>query len=746
MKKAILLTVALALFGAAATTALGALADLGIPIDPHGFPAYYEDSTGLRLEPCLPPPAGNATLGGGSFCIHDPLDPNTPLVVTGEIFWWLADARMNMPGGGSADLVLAVEGTFGGTEEAIDGQQISFGRVRIRIDTPVAGTYTITHPYGVQVFENVPAGTKAINYTADIGAANFLSPAIGFRGTLASPIGPFLTWPDYATNPALQLRAIDPATGLRTGPVIEQYVGNPNVPSIVTGSPFGTNFFRVQGPNGIDVRTDFFFLMGKVYDETVTANQHQFPGAPPQRLYAVGPVNREEPFNPASTAEVTGEDFVYPVGYPLWYQENSGTIANPQPGLQLTLCTPGDPMCISDPIDPANPAMASLRTGGEGFYWSADAVMDLDANNRAVLVLGLEATFGGTEEIVDGQQITFGRLRIRVDAPVSGTYTVTHPYGVRVFENVPAGPNGINYTADIGIIDPVDPDFAMVGTLYSDIGPSLLKWTTFNPNPALTDPRLVKPYAGGGGGVFEYYVGDPGIPHEVTGSPFGTNYFRVQGPNGIDVQTNLFAVSGKIYDPATFQFAVNPAAPVAVTDSANLNLATSPSVTVNVLANDNPRGQPVTALTVLPAGENFGPAGGTVEVNADNTVTYTPNPGFSGTDTFAYRFTIGTGLTSNIAIVTVTVIPVETIAVTRARLDLRRLEFDIRGTSNFEGTTLTIHAGPTVSGPVIGTALVANGRFSLRTAVTGNPNVNSISIVSSSAGGTTLLNQPLQLR
>src|SRR5712692_3374436 len=38
-----------------------------------------------------------------------------------------------------------------------------------------------------------------------------------------------------------------------------------------------------------------------------------------------------------------------------------------------------------------------------------------------------------------------------------------------------------------------------------------------------------------------------------------------------------------------------------------------------------------------------------------NTVTYTPNPGFSGTDTFTYKSTDGQGVSSNIATVTITV-------------------------------------------------------------------------------------------
>ena len=34
----------------------------------------------------------------------------------------------------------------------MEGDQISFARIRIRVDVPTAGTYVITHPYGVEVF------------------------------------------------------------------------------------------------------------------------------------------------------------------------------------------------------------------------------------------------------------------------------------------------------------------------------------------------------------------------------------------------------------------------------------------------------------------------------------------------------------------------------------------------------------------------------------------------------------------
>ena len=43
---------------------------------------------------------------------------------------------------------------------------------------------------------------------------------------------------------------------------------------------------------------------------------------------------------------------------------------------------------------------------------------------------GLEAAFATGPVVTEGAQITFGRLRYRVDVPVAGTYTVTTPYGI----------------------------------------------------------------------------------------------------------------------------------------------------------------------------------------------------------------------------------------------------------------------------------------------------------------------------
>lgn len=60
---------------------------------------------------------------------------------------------------------------------------------------------------------------------------------------------------------------------------------------------------------------------------------------------------------------------------------------------------------------------------------------------------------------------------------------------------------------------------------------------------------------------------------------------------------------------------------------------------------------PLTAVLVS------GPANGMLTLNTDGSFTYTPNPDFSGTDSFTYKAYDGS-LDSNIATVTITVNPV----------------------------------------------------------------------------------------
>ncbi len=757
------------LFVAGAGPVGAQLVDLGPPISPHGYPAFYEDSNGLQLDLCLPPPAGTATRP--DLCVFDPIDEDTDLIVTGESFWWLAEATMPMPGGGDADLTLAVEATFGGDHDPVNGNQISFARTRIRIDTSVAGTYTVYLPFGDPiVFENVPADSRGINYTSDIGSTNFRDPEAAYRGTLNGGVGPFLTWPDFRENEALQVLELD-ELGEPTGVVLEQYIGDPNIASVVTDGTEREIIFRVVGPEGseIDVQTNLFFVMGKEFntplDELVA---HEFPEVPDTTLFAVGPVNRVSPFaadpgaidlllQPAGL--VTGVDHAYPVGYPLWYQEALTEIDELAEapvlvgGLQLTLCPPFDPMCIGDPIDLTDDAMFELRSGGEQFWYLATSEVRI-GDNRFLLTLAVEATFGGDHAIVDGNQIAFGRERLRIDTPVAGTYRVTHPYGQRVFENLPAGRRAINFTSDIGITDPADPDSAMVGTLFSAIGPRYLTWPEYETVDSLK--RFLDPSSPETSPVIQY-IGNPAVLSPVVGSPFDTNYFQVERLVSGDVEngqwetvafTDDFSVMGKVFDQETFaayDFEQPLQGPAVVSLAGSLDMAVQQSIAFNVLAG---------ATFEAPATINIvsQPVDGTaVKDDAAGTITYTPSAAFAaegGTDILTYNIVDATGLTSNQATITVTVVPVvpdEAITIGKARLALNKLRWDLSGDSNRPGSTLTVYAGPTISGTPIGTAVVSNnGKWRLRATTTTNPNVTSISI-SSSAGGQ-LLNQPLDVR
>ena len=89
------------------------------------------------------------------------------------------------------------------------------------------------------------------------------------------------------------------------------------------------------------------------------------------------------------------------------------------------------------------------------------------------------------------------------------------------------------------------------------------------------------------------------------------------------------------------------AAPTAVNDSASTTVNTA--ININVLANDTDiDGNTLSLISVDEA------ANGSVEKNEDGTVEYTPDTGFSGTDSFTYTIDDGSGGTDT-ATVTVTI-------------------------------------------------------------------------------------------
>src|SRR5437763_1748790 len=215
-----------------------------VPGDPvHGFPQYYQDANGLALQAC------RDLVCDPALAVQDPTKPvsfpdNFPL----ELFYSRAISTITV---GTIKAVLndQFEGSFANGSLVIPGDQGVFGRVRVgMLGGPPGGTYTIAHPYGVEVLQADAVGT--VNFTQDSTRIPLVpgGPALAFGTPLATGrIGPFLT-------------AVAP-------PPPAGFVGNPAAPQTVTGSPCGQNVFGVQGPGfpagGVQTN-QFTVLIGKI--------------------------------------------------------------------------------------------------------------------------------------------------------------------------------------------------------------------------------------------------------------------------------------------------------------------------------------------------------------------------------------------------------------------------------------------------------------------------------------------------
>jgi hypothetical protein len=231
------------------------LASRGPLDESNGFPRWYKDRAGRRLELALDPAdPGAATMGD----LPDPLAPvSFPGNFPDEAFYFLAEAEMpvgGQPRPGRARLVLAIEAAFAGTGEVAAGQQQVFARIRVRLDGGIPGaSYTFTHPYGQT--DPLPADENGrVFVTEDIGAGAGLFDLAVTDGEVA----PFLRWD----------------SGAPAG-----YLGDGVTEHTVTGSPLGFDFFRVEGPgvggagagpdpedpaNPDKIFTDLFTVQGRI--------------------------------------------------------------------------------------------------------------------------------------------------------------------------------------------------------------------------------------------------------------------------------------------------------------------------------------------------------------------------------------------------------------------------------------------------------------------------------------------------
>jgi len=205
---------------------------------------WYQDTPGLALGQCLEAnrfcelPLPGEELNFNPFLPVD-FPANFPI----EFSYFLAEAFVANPLSPLKGYDIGLEGGFL-NEAIVDGEQIAFGFMSLRVDNLPAGNYRIIHPYGVEIFRDLLAGGRIrvdplelglILTPLDFEAA--LSGSINCPAGICDPataLGPFLQSDDPANKDVL-----DPLTG-------NIYLTNPLTPVTVTGSPNGTNFVRVE--------------------------------------------------------------------------------------------------------------------------------------------------------------------------------------------------------------------------------------------------------------------------------------------------------------------------------------------------------------------------------------------------------------------------------------------------------------------------------------------------------------------
>jgi hypothetical protein len=642
-----------------------AAVDPGPYLAAYGFyPAWYQDTTGKQLELCLSKtvsPNVAPTVPPSYMCLLALPDDNAPIVFPlnfgDESFWFTADALIDNAQGLRMLLVQAVEAAFS-VGPVVDGDQISFARIRIRIDVPQpGGVYTITTPYatfrcgdtcvpaGSPDPAPAPPGDRGINFTEDIGIR---APGV-FVGALFGRIGPFL-------------QAADAPGGTPTPTFIaatgETFIGDPNIDQFVTGSPFGNNFFRVEGPGigsltpeapsfscGTDcIQTSMFAVSGKVFDgvlpTAVTVDRSTYSRT------ALGDSRIDVFATSTSSASLSFRDKL--VGGVLTAMTPDGgkfygRQLNPGAPPANVIVRADDP---SNPTGGTRPAEVASRLVDEvkitRAAWARDTgtlLIEATSSDRfaplprlTVVGLGcptpadpcvLESAVGGVTNTLNVPGVVAPPARITVISSQGGSDTEP----VQIVPTINNAPVAANDTASTTQGVPVV--INVVGN-DTDLGGAI-------------DPTSVVIVAQPAGGTAECVAPCAG---QVTYTPnatfFGTDTFRYTVADNTGARSN----------EATVTVRVN-GLPIAVNDSAS---SAGLAVNINVLGNDtDPDGN--TPLTVANLTQ---PAAGTGSAAlANNTVTYTPAVGFTGSATFTYQARDSLGALSNIATVTVTVTAVQ---------------------------------------------------------------------------------------
>lgn len=672
------------------------------------FPMWYQDNNQLSMELCqsraassrVPvstPPAYMCTLLPEPGVFDDSLPMVFPDNWPPEAFWFLAETAIpnNGAGFGVDAYVAGIEAAFA-SGNPVDGDQQSFARIRIRVNVPVAGTYTITHPYGVETVNVTTPGRRAINITKDIGIG---APG-NFSGALNGAIGPFLR---SINGPYTE---VNPDTG-----GIETFVGDPNLTEAVTGSPFNTNFLRIDGPSGVgSIQTNLFTVAGKVLD-----NRQQTHVAVDRATYRRTSAGvRAEVFANADSSSTLcfRETLALLPGPPatpcqtsllgdnngLFFGQRLGTGTLPS----VVVVTATNPAGTTRPTAVSAKLTDVVKIQTARYSWANHSLLIEATSTDEVAVPDMVAQgYGRLSKTGTLQKITVADLTqppatVTVKSAAGGSDT--EPVVV-----VGSAPDTGENQAPLSVADTGSTSFGVpitLSLLTNDSDP--------DNNVPLTITALTQPVAGQGTVALNGTTSVVYTPPAVVNTPLTTTFtYKAQDNKGL-----------ASVNPATVTISVAPnRPPTAVADSvATLGVA----IPINVLANDtDPEGNTplgVASLTQPPAGRGTVSTDGTV-------ITYTPPATVTTafTTTFTYIARDSFGAQSTPATVTVQVSPrpaAETFTITTSTVQARsggRFNWDFAGTSSVTtGNTITVQVTTPTGLVTLGTTTVpVTGRWRL---------------------------------
>ena len=291
--------------------------------------------------------------------------------------------------------------------------------------------------------------------------------------------------------------------------------------------------------------------------------------------------------------------------------------------------TEGDTVVFTLTLNNTGPDAADVQVqdslpGGYS-YVSDDGAGAYNAGTGIWSVVGLAAN-GATS------------LAITATVNTSGDYT-------NVTEVVVSNATDPNSTP--GNNDPTEDDYAAVTPIVNNVPVAVNDSGTTPVDTAISIPVLVND---------SDPDSDPLVIDSITQPANGSATFMPDGTvvytpglgfTGTDNFTYAISDGRGGFATATVTIQVNNVSPTAVADSGVTNINTP--ITLNILANDtDPNGDPLTVVS------STQPPNGTVVINPDGTATYTPDPGFSGIDTFAYTVEDPDG-NSDSALVSITV-------------------------------------------------------------------------------------------